>query len=171
MKEWIATAPVTSIGPSGIGFVNFGDIDRLDVHAPILTTGPGARGFNLYDGSLADAVFHSIRTTGDGSIGIQVSKPMGTLTVQHDVETTGGQGTSLVKGVQMTLRAVALSVKEGGTIDSVTIGGSLRTHGDDVVTVEVEQGGTVRAMTVGGSTEALGRGSKATSIAGDAPAM
>jgi hypothetical protein len=52
VKEWVATAEITSTGPSGIGFVNFGDIDRLDVQAPILTTGPGARGFNLYDGSL-----------------------------------------------------------------------------------------------------------------------
>lgn len=49
VKEWVATAQVTSTGPSGIGFVNFGDIDTLDVQAPILTTGPGARGFNQYD--------------------------------------------------------------------------------------------------------------------------
>lgn len=171
VKEWVATAQVTSTGPSGIGFVNFGDIDRLDVQAPILTTGPGARGFNLYDGSLKEASFHSIRTTGDGSIGIQVSRPLGSMTVHHDVETTGGQGMSLVKGVQVSLQAVALSVKSGGTIDSVTVGGSLRTRGDDVVTCEVEQGGTIQALTVGGTIEALGRGSRTTSIEGDAPAM
>ena len=171
VKEWVATAQVTSTGPSGIGFVNFGDIDTLDVQAPILTTGPGARGFNLYDGSLKEASFHSIRTTGDGSIGIQVSKPLGTLTVHHDVETTGGQGMSLVKGVQVSLKAVAFSVKPGGTIDEVTVGGSLRTHGDDVVTVEVDQGGTVHAMTVGGTVEALGTGAARTSVNGHAPAI
>lgn len=171
VKEWVATAQVTSTGPSGIGFVNFGDIDRLEVQAPILTTGPGARGFNLYDGSLKEASFHSIKTTGDGSIGIQVSKPLGTLTVHHDVETTGGRGMSLVKGVQVSLKAVAFSVKSGGTIDSVTIGGSLRTRGDDVVTFEVDKGGTIQAMTVGGTIEALGSGSTKTSIEGNAPAM
>lgn len=171
VKEWVATAPVTSTGPSGIGFVNFGDIDRLDVRAPILTTGPGARGSNLYDGSLREASFESIKTTGDGSIGIQVSRPMGTLTVHHDVETTGGEGMSLVKGVQVSLKAIAFSVKPGGTIEKATFGGSLRTHGDDVVTVEVSEGGTVGSITVGGTIEALGSGSTTTAIEGDAPTL
>ena len=171
VKEWVATAQVTSTGPSGIGFVNFGDIDRLDVQAPILTTGPGARGFNLYDGSLNDASFHSIKTTGDGSIGIQVSKPLGSLTVHHDVETTGGEGMSLVKGVQVSLKAIAFSVKPGGTVDSVIVGGSLRTHGDGVVTFEVDGGGTVKKLTVGGTVEALGAGSTKTSIQGSSPAI
>ena len=36
VKEWVTTADVTSTGPSGIGFVNFGDIDKLDMQAPIL---------------------------------------------------------------------------------------------------------------------------------------
>lgn len=169
VKDWVVTAQVTSTGPSGIGFVNFGDLDRLDVQAPILTTGPGARGFNLYDGTLKEASFHSIKTTGDGSIGIQVSKPLGSLRVHHDVETTGGQGMSLVKGVQVSLRAVAFSVKSGGLIDAVRIGGSLRTRGDEVVTFEVEPGGTIREMSVGGALEALGRGSAARSIEGDVP--
>ncbi len=169
VKEWVATAPVTSTGPSWIGFVNFGDIDRLEVQAPILTTGPGARGFNLYDGSLQEATFESIKTTGDGSIGIQVSKPLGTLTVHHDVETAGAEGMSLVKGVQVSLKAIAFSVKPGGTIAQVTIGGSLRTRGDGVVTLEVSEGGTVTELTVGGTVEALGAGSTKTSIEGDAP--
>ena len=71
VKTWRATAPVMSRGPSGIGFVNVGDIGLLDVQAPIVTTGTGARGFNLNDGSLDDARFESITTTGDGSIGIE----------------------------------------------------------------------------------------------------
>lgn len=171
VKQWIATAGITSTGPSGIGFVNFGDIDTLDVQAPILTTGAGARGFNLYDGSLTQASFHSIRTTGDGSVGIQVSKPLGTLTVHHDVETTGGEGASLVKGVQMTLKAIAFSVKPGGTIESVTIGGSLRTRGEGVVTFDVDQGARIGALTIGGSVQALGAGSTATRLDGDVPTL
>lgn len=171
VKQWVATAQVTSTGPSGIGFVNFGDIDTLDVQAPILTTGPGARGFNLYDGSLKEASFHSIKTTGDGSIGIQVSKPLGSLIVHHDVETTGGEGMSLVKGVQVSLKATAFSVKPGGTIDSVTIGGSLRTRGDGVVTYEVDDGGTVKELTVGASIEALGAASTRTRIRGNSPTV
>jgi hypothetical protein len=169
VRDWVVTAPVTSTGPSGIGFVNFGDIDRLDVRAPILTTGPGARGFNLYDGTLAEASFASITTTGDGSIGIQVSKPMGTLTVHGDVETTGGEGMSLVKGVQMSLTAIAFSVKPGGAIDAVDVGGSLRTRGDDVTTLEVADGASIGAWHVGGEVEALGAGSHASSIHGDFP--
>lgn len=171
VKEWVSTAEVRSTGPSGIGFVNFGDIDTLDMRAPVVTTGAGARGFNLYDGSLKHASFHSIKTTGDGSIGIQVSRPMGTLTVHHDVETTGGEGTSLVKGVQVTLKAVAFSIKPGGVIDSVTIGGSLRTRGANVVTFEVNKGGVIKAMTLGGAIEALGSGSTKTAIEGSAPTV
>lgn len=57
VATWTVTAPVISDGPSGIGFVNFGNIDRLDVQAPIQTNGKGARGFNLYDGSLREASF------------------------------------------------------------------------------------------------------------------
>lgn len=166
VKEWTALAAITSTGPSGIGFVNFGDIESLNIQAPILTTGPGARGFNLYEGSLKQATFHSIKTTGNGSMGIQVSKPLGALTVQHDVETTGGEGMSLVKGVQTKLKATALSVKPGGTINSVTIGGSLITRGNGVITLEVAENAAIRAMTIGGTIEALGTGSEPTSIKG-----
>ncbi|MDQ2740990.1 MAG: hypothetical protein M3Z66_01630 [Chloroflexota bacterium] len=52
VKNWTTKANVTSHGPSGIGFVNFGDIGVLRVEAPIETTGLGARGFNVHDGSM-----------------------------------------------------------------------------------------------------------------------
>ena len=46
--RWIAEEKVTSHGPSGIGFVNFGTVDVLQAKAPIETFGQGARGFNVY---------------------------------------------------------------------------------------------------------------------------
>ncbi|MER8029718.1 hypothetical protein ABTZ78_12215 [Streptomyces bauhiniae] len=165
VHTWTATAPVTSHGPSGIGFVNFGDITVLDVRAPIRTTGKGARGFNLYDGSLQEARFASIATEGDGSVGIQVSKPLGILEVTGDVTTTGGKGLSLVKGVQVVLKAIALSVKDTGTVNSITIGGELATSGSDVTTLEVE--GTVHSLAVAGGIHATGEGSDAVHITGD----
>lgn len=171
VKEWVSTAEVRSTGPSGIGFVNFGDIDRLDMQAPVITTGGGARGFNLYDGTLKEASFHSIRTTGDGSVGIQVSRPMGSLTVHHDVVTTGGEGSSLVKGVQVTLKAIAFSVKAGGQIESVAIGGALRTEGPGVTTLEVADGASIAEVTVGVGIEAQGAGSRATDIQGAVPSL
>lgn len=122
-------------------------------------------------GSLKEASFHSITTTGDGSVGIQVSRPMGSLTVRHDVRTTGGAGTSLVEGVQVTLRAAAFSVKDGGEIDAVTVGGALRTEGPDVVTFEVEDGGTIKAMTLAGGIAATGAGSRATKVRGSIPSL
>nr|WP_162933234.1 hypothetical protein [Corynebacterium lactis] len=158
VDQWIATADIRSTGPSGIGFVNFGDIRVIDIQAPIITEGKGARGFNLYDGSLDEGLFDSIKTTGDGSIGIQVSKPMNKLVVRGDVETTGGEGLSLVRGVQMTLKAIALSVKPGGVINSVEVGGALRTHGDGLTTFEVVEGGEIGTFSAG-SIEALGNGS------------
>jgi hypothetical protein len=83
---------VTSYGPSGIGFVNFGAIGRLDVQAPIETFGPGVRGFNLYDGSLEHASSQSIATHGDGSIGVQVSKHLPVLDIAGDLTTDGDEG-------------------------------------------------------------------------------
>ncbi|ORC22608.1 MULTISPECIES: hypothetical protein [Rothia] len=134
--EWISEGRVTSHGPSGIGFVNFGGIDTLDIRQPILTTGRGARGFNLYDGYLKRAIFDSIATTGDGSIGIQVSKPLPSLTVRRDLTTVGGEGLSLVRGMQVTLQAIALSIQDGGVLESLEVGGEISTSGDNVPAVE-----------------------------------
>ena len=164
VDSWRATAPVTSRGPSGIGFVNFGRLGRLDVEAPVQTFGTGARGFNVYDGSLEHASFESIATHGDGSTGVQVSKPLPVLEIKGDLSTEGGEGMSLVKGVQMTLKAVALSVKPGGSVGRVTIGGGLRTSGADVVTLEVE--GEIDEIEVAGGISAAGRGSDAVHIRG-----
>jgi hypothetical protein len=84
--------------------------------------------------------------------------------------TTGGEGTSLVKGVQMTLKAFAFLVKPGGVIGSVTVGGSSRTRGEEVVTFEIDDG-RIDALTMGGAIEALGRGSAATAIEGTVPGL
>ncbi|MDI9913799.1 hypothetical protein [Rhodococcus sp. IEGM 1379] len=165
VAAWTATAPVTSNGPSGIGFVNFGNIDRLDVKAPIQTNGKGARGFNLYDGSLREANFAGVSTTGDGSVGIQISKPLGTLSVSGDVTTSGGEGLSLVKGVQVVLKAVGLSIKSGGEVGNITIGGRIKTSGDGVNTVEIE--GLVNRLEVGGGISASGKGSDAVHVVGN----
>jgi hypothetical protein len=159
VRSWLATAPVTSRGPSGIGFVNFGRLGRLDVQAPVQTFGTGARGFNVYDGSLEHAAFESIATHGDGSTGVQVSKPLPVLEISGDLTTEGGEGLSLVKGVQMTLKAIALSVKPGGSIGKVAIGGELRTSGANVVTLEVE--GEIAEIDVAGGISATGAGSDA----------
>jgi hypothetical protein len=159
VATWTATAPVTSHGPSGIGLVNFGAIGRLDVQAPIETFGAGARGFNLYDGSLQHASFQSIATHGDGSIGVQVSKNLPVLDIAGDLTTDGDEGMSLVKGVHMRLKAVALSVKQGGQIGTLNVGGRIHTAGDDVVTIEIE--GDLGQLTVAGGISAAGNGSDA----------
>ena len=137
VQTWTAEQPITSRGSSGIGFVNFSDIKTLTIQAPIRTYGKGARGFNLYDGSLGEAIFESIETHGDGSIGVQLSRPLPKLTITKDLSTEGGEGLSLVKGVQITLKAIALSVKPGGALDELHVGGSISTSGDDVVSVEL----------------------------------
>lgn len=162
--RWIARAEVTSRGPSGIGFVNFGELGRLDVQAPVQTFGTGARGFNVYDGSLDHASFQSIVTHGDGSTGVQISKPLPVLEITGDLSTEGGEGLSLVKGVQMTLKAVALSVKRAGSIGKVTIGGALRTSGANVVTLEAE--GDIDEIAVAGGITATGANSDAVHLAG-----
>ena len=161
--KWIALDRVTSHGPSAIGFVNFGAIDELGVKAPLETHGTGARGFNLYDGSLRRAYFRSIRTNGDGAVGIQVSKELPEIEIGGDLITSGGEGTSLVRGVQTKLTAIALSVQSGGHVGKVKIGGRLATLGDGVVTLDVEV--VLDELRVNGGIAALGRGSRAISAA------
>ncbi|WP_125610401.1 hypothetical protein [Specibacter cremeus] len=154
VTAWNAHAAVTSRGPSGIGFVNFGDIGTLTVNAPVETFGLGARGFNVYDGSLQEAVFDSITTHGDGSVGVQVSRDLPVLTIRGDLRTEGGTGESLVKGVLLPLSAIALSIKPGGRIGTVSIGGDVRTEGGGVPAMELE--GSLDAITVGGKVTAAG---------------
>ncbi|CAL9656775.1 hypothetical protein [Streptomyces sp. enrichment culture] len=84
VQTWTATAPVTSHGPSGIGFVNFGVLGSLDVQAPITTL-------------------------------------------------------SLVRGMQVELAAVALSVKQGGRIGTAMVDGRIATSGDHLTTVEIRR--------------------------------
>jgi hypothetical protein len=165
VKCWSATDAVTTRGPSGIGFVNFGNLDELDIQAPIETFGIGARGFNLYDGSLNIATFGSIATHGDGAVGIQIAKPLPNLTIRHDVTTAGSEGTSLVRGEQVRLQAVAVSVKAGGHIDRLTVGGDIKTTGDRVVSLELL--GTVGRLEVGGRVVAEGEGSDAAHATAD----
>lgn len=169
VKTWTARKAITSTGPSGIGFVNFGELDLLDVQGPIRTSGSGARGFNLYDGSLREARFVSIETGGDGSVGIQVSKPLGSILVSGDVTTRGGEGLSLVKGVQVPLKAAAISVKAGGDIGRVQIDGRLATSGDAVTTLEVD--GHIGELSVTGGITATGQGSDAVRLGGNGPSL
>ena len=168
VRTWTAEQPITSRGPSGIGFVNFSDIKTLKVQAPIQTYGKGARGFNLYDGSLSEAIFESIETHGDGSIGVQLSRPLSKLTIVKGLSTEGGEGLSLVKGVQMRLRAIALSIKPGGALGELHVGGSISTSGVDVVSVELAD--RVGSWDVPGGILAKGNGSNGVHYTGDGSA-
>lgn len=160
---WKARAPIVSYGPSGIGFVNFGSVRSFVATREIVTFGAGARGFNQYDGTVDSISFDSITTHGDGSIGIQVSKPIGSLRIERDLTTHGSIGNTLVKGVNMMLPADALSVKRGGSIDSVSIGGDIVTYGANVVSYKIE-GGEVLAVQVSGRISAHGEGAKAVEL-------
>jgi len=166
---WTARAPVTSRGPSGIGFVQFGTLGQLDIQAPVTTYGVGARGFNVYDGRLGSARFQSISTHADGAIGIQVAKDLPVLEITGSVTTFGGRGTSLVRGAQTQLSAIAVSVQPGGRIGRLTALGCLGTHGDGIVTLDVE--GTLGAITVQHGITASGVGSDAVRVTGEAAGL
>lgn len=156
---WISNKPIISYGPSGVGFVNFGIVDTFIVNAELETHGLGARGYNQYDGTVNYIKFKSITTYGNGSVGIQVSKVIGDLIVDESVKTYGSIGTSLVKGVNVQLPANAISIKDGGKIANLTIGGNIETHGDSVTSFESPQG-AIDQYTVGGKIEAFGHHSK-----------
>jgi hypothetical protein len=155
VEKWLAHAPVVSYGPSGIGFVNFGTVDTFVAEKEVVTHGLGARGFNQYDGTVRSARFHSIETFGNGSIGVQVSKPVGTIVIEKGITTHGSVGNSLVKGVNMVLPAEAFSVKPGGVVERLEVGGDVTTHGAHVTTYAVE-GGKVNAIDIKGRVLANG---------------
>jgi hypothetical protein len=153
---WIAEQKITSRGPSGIGFVNFGTVRDLKVSAPIETFGQGARGFNVYTGTVDAADFDRVVTHADGAVGIQISQPIGRLVVRRGIETFGGAGQSLVKGVVMTLSAIGLSIKPGGSAREIEIAGGIRTNGQGVA--PIENHGAVESLRVVGGVVAAGGG-------------
>jgi hypothetical protein len=148
VDRWHALDKVTTLGPSGIGFVNFGVTRNLELQAPIETFGQGSRGFNIYAGTVQTATFDRIVTHADGAIGIQISQPAGTIAVRRGIETYGGSGSSLVKGVIQQLSAIALSIKPGAQVESIEIRGGLKTHGPQIL--PLEQLGSIRTLSIEG---------------------
>ncbi|MFT4067639.1 hypothetical protein [Paraburkholderia sp.] len=155
VDRWVAVDKITSYGPSGIGFVNFGTVNVLKVNAAIETFGQGARGFNVYTGTVQSAEFDRVVTHADGAVGIQISQPVGRIVVRRGIETYGGTGDSLVKGVVITLSAIAFSVKPGGSVREVEITGGLVTHGQGVNALEMH--GSIETLRIGGGMTAGGR--------------
>jgi hypothetical protein len=154
--EWVAEDKITSYGQSGIGFVNFGALDVLRVNAPLETFGLGARGFNVYTGTVRLAEFDRIVTHADGAVGLQISRPVGEITVRRGIETHGATGQSLVKGVVVTLSAIALSIKPGGSARRIAIGGGLVTRGKGISPIELN--GAVERFEVSEGIAGLGGG-------------
>ena len=148
VDRWVSKGKVATYGESGIGFVNFGSIRDLCLLEPIETFGQGARGFNVYDGTIGNAEFDRIVTHGDGAVGVQISQPIGRLVVRRGIETFGGTGPSLVKGVVQNLSATALSVKEGGSINSISVNGNIETHGHGILPIEIL--GSIRTLHIHG---------------------
>lgn len=94
------------------------------------------RRFNVYTGTLCRAEFDRIVTHADGAVGVQIARPIRELIVHRGIETFGGTGPSLVKGVVTNLSAIALSIKEGGSVQRIEIEGGIRTHGKGVLPIE-----------------------------------
>ena len=156
VDRWHAEAKITSYGPSGIGFVNFGVVNELRVDAPIETFGQGARGFNVYTGTVSRAEFDRVTTHADGAVGIQISQPVGRLLVRRGIETFGGTGQSLVKGKVITLSAIGLSIKPGGSAREIEIHGGIRTNGAGIA--PLEQHGAIESFRIADGCVAAGGG-------------
>ena len=177
VERWHAHGKVTTHGPSGIGFVNLGELGRLTVDALLETHGLGACGFNsgevggtppassaegpvVYAGAVQQATFERVVTRGDGAVGIQVSVPAGRILVRRGIETYGGMGASLARGVVTKLAAVALSVKPGGSAREIVIEGGLTTHGVGIEAIELH--GLIDELRISGTAGPAGNGFAAT---------
>jgi hypothetical protein len=104
----------------------------------------------------AHAEFDRVTTHADGAVGIQISQPIGRLVVRRGIETFGGTGQSLVKGVVMTLSAIGLSIKPGGSAREIEIGGGIRVNGPGVA--PIEQHGSIESLRIAGGCVAAGGG-------------
>jgi hypothetical protein len=102
------------------------------------------------------ADFQRIVTHAGGAVGIQISQPVGQINVRRGIETYGGTGESLVKGVVVSLSAVALSIKPGGSARKIVISGGLITHGEGVNPLELH--GTVDSLEITSGFAAAGGG-------------
>ena len=90
----------------------------------------------------------------DGAIGIQISQPIGRLVVHRGIETFGGTGDSLIKGVIVSLSAIGLSVKAGGSAKEIQIDGGITTNGKGVAPLELL--GTIDTLRVNGGFKGAG---------------
>lgn len=163
VDNWTTKNKIISYGPSGIGFVNFGNVKNFKAEENIETYGLGARGFNQYDGTIENAYFKGIKTVGDGSIGMQFSKQVEKITIGEAITTYGSSGQTLVKGEIKVLKADAISVLEGGSIDELEILGDLTVNGEDVVGYHIN-GGLVKNIKLVGQINASANKSKAVVI-------
>ena len=148
VDRWISKDQVTTFGPSGVGFVNFGQINELVTLAPIETFGLGARGFNVYSGTVRSGDFDRIVTHADGAVGVQISQPVGRLIFRRGVETHGAICSSLVKGELQDRAATPLSIKPGGSATEIQVLGGLRAHGKDVT--PLAQHGAIESLRIEG---------------------
>jgi hypothetical protein len=88
--------------------------------------------------------------------GIQISQPIGKLLVRRGIEIFGGTGESLVKGKVLTLSAIGLSVKPGGSAREIEVSGGIKTNGAGVP--PIEQHGAIEMLRVSGGFIAAGGG-------------
>ncbi|HEX9067444.1 MAG TPA: hypothetical protein VF807_01655, partial [Ktedonobacterales bacterium] len=110
----------------------------------------------VYTGTLNLAEFDRIVTHADGAVGIQIGQPIGKLVVHRGIETFGGTGQSLVKGVLVTLSAVALSIKPGGAVAELSVSGGIKTNGTAVP--PLEHHGSIDSLQITGGFVAQGGG-------------
>ena len=106
-------------------------------------------------GTIGKAKFTDIETFGDGAVGIQISQPVGDIIVKNNVVTHGGVGKSLVNGLVLKLSADAISIKKGGKVDSLSIGGDIITHGKDVQGYVLHQEAEVKQFELKGEIKNL----------------
>ena len=93
--------------------------------------------------------------TGEDTHGCDYFTPVfSTAPTLQQHPTAGNEGSSLVRGVQMQLKAIALSVKRGGKIQHLHVGGQISTSGADVATVEIDD--TIEHFSVAGAIRATG---------------
>jgi hypothetical protein len=71
--------------------------------------------------------------------------------------------------VQVSLKAIALSIKPGADVGAIRVGGQVRTTGDNVITVEID--GDVGRIELAGGVVTSGSNSDAIHTRGNVPGL
>lgn len=113
--HWRIDGNARSHGPSAVGMVNAGTLERCTINGEIETFGDGARGCCIY-GPTGTITARAIRTHGSAAAGLHVVDQLDAIILTDGVFTAGAPGQGLMKGRMIETPAHGVEVETSGRL-------------------------------------------------------